>query len=87
MTLRCLIVEDSRRFLDSARGLLERQGITVVGVASTSAEALRLTETPRPDVTLIDIALGEESGFEQRGASRKVTTASRRGGRRRSRGG
>jgi hypothetical protein len=38
--LRCLIVDDSPRFLDAARGLLERQGITVVGVASTSAEAL-----------------------------------------------
>jgi DNA-binding NarL/FixJ family response regulator len=31
MTLRCLIVDDSPRFLDAARGLLERQGIMVVG--------------------------------------------------------
>jgi DNA-binding NarL/FixJ family response regulator len=64
MTLRCLIVDDSRRFLDAARGLLERQGITVVGVASTSAEALRLAEELQPDVTLLDIDLGGESGFE-----------------------
>ena len=35
MTLRCLIVDDSPRFLDAARGLLERQGVTVVAVAST----------------------------------------------------
>jgi hypothetical protein len=39
--LRCLIVDDSPRFLDAARGLLERQGVTVVGVASNSADALR----------------------------------------------
>jgi CheY-like chemotaxis protein len=64
MTLRCLIVDDSPRFLDAARGLLEREGITVVGVASTSAEALRRTEELRPDVALLDIDLGGESGLE-----------------------
>ena len=61
--LRCLIVDDSPRFLDAARGLLERQGITIVGVASTSAEALQQVEELRPDVTLVDIDLGGESGF------------------------
>jgi CheY-like chemotaxis protein len=62
--LRCLIVDDSPRFLDAARGLLEREGIAVVGVASTSAEALQRIEELRPDVTLLDIDLGSESGFE-----------------------
>jgi len=62
--LRCLIVDDSPRFLDAARGLLERQGITVVGVASNSAEALERAEELRPDVTLLDIDLGGESGLE-----------------------
>jgi DNA-binding NarL/FixJ family response regulator len=62
--LRCLIVDDSPRFLDAARALLERQGITVVGVASNSAEALQRAEKLRPDVTLLDIDLGGESGLE-----------------------
>jgi CheY-like chemotaxis protein len=62
--LRCLIVDDSPRFLDAARGLLERQGVTVVGVASTSAEALQRAGELRPDVTLLDIDLGGESGLE-----------------------
>jgi DNA-binding NarL/FixJ family response regulator len=62
--LRCLIVDDSRHFLDAARGLLERQGMAVVGMASTGAEALRRVEELRPDVTLVDIDLGDESGFE-----------------------
>jgi DNA-binding NarL/FixJ family response regulator len=76
MTLRCLIVDDSRRFLDAARGLLERQGITVVGEASTSAEALRLAAELRPDITLLDIDLGGESGFElARRLSREATPA------------
>ena len=62
--LRCLIVDDSRRFLDAARGLLESQGMAVVGVASTGADALHQVDELRPDVTLVDIDLGSESGFE-----------------------
>lgn len=61
--LRCLIVDDNPRFLEAARGLLERQGISVVGAASTSAQALRLIGELRPDVVLLDIDLGGESGF------------------------
>ena len=64
MMLRCLLVDDSPRFLAAARGLLERQGVSVVGVASTSAEALQRVRELRPDVTLLDIDLGGESGFE-----------------------
>jgi CheY-like chemotaxis protein len=62
--LRCLIIDDSPRFLDAARGLLERQGVAVVGVASNGAEALQRAEELRPDVTLLDIDLGGESGLE-----------------------
>ena len=62
--MRCLIVDDSAVFVDAARGLLERQGVTVVGAASTSAEALRLVAELRPDVTLVDINLGADNGFE-----------------------
>lgn len=64
MALRCLIVDDSTGFLRSARSLLEREGIAVVGVASTGTEALQQTEELRPDVLLLDIDLGEESGFD-----------------------
>jgi DNA-binding NarL/FixJ family response regulator len=38
--------------------------VTVVGVATTSTEALRLEEELRPDVVLVDIRLGHESGFD-----------------------
>ena len=61
--MRCVIIDDSVDFVDAARGLLERQGITVVGAASNSAEALRFIEALRPDVTLVDIDLGAEKGF------------------------
>ena len=62
--IRCLIVDDNQPFLDAARLLLEREGVEVVGVATTSAEALRLEKQLRPDVVLVDIRLGDESGFE-----------------------
>lgn len=64
MAVRSLIVDDNAHFLASARDLLEREGITVVGVASTAAEAVRLADQLRPDVTLVDIDLGDESGFD-----------------------
>jgi DNA-binding NarL/FixJ family response regulator len=38
--------------------------MTVVGVASNSAEALRQARALRPDVILVDIGLGDESGFD-----------------------
>jgi DNA-binding NarL/FixJ family response regulator len=62
--LRCFIVDDSPHFLDAARVLLEREGLGVVGVASTTAEALERVGELRPDVTLVDVNLGGESGFE-----------------------
>jgi CheY-like chemotaxis protein len=64
MVLRCLIVDDSSHFLGAARGLLEREGLAVVGVASTIEEALRRIEEVKPDLVLVDIDLGEESGFD-----------------------
>jgi DNA-binding NarL/FixJ family response regulator len=62
--VRCLIVDDSLQYIKAARGWLERQGIAVVGMASTVAQALQLAEDLRPDVVLVDIDLGGESGFE-----------------------
>jgi DNA-binding NarL/FixJ family response regulator len=64
MTMTLLLVDDSPHFLDAARALLEREGLTVVGVASTSTEAISRIRELRPDVTLIDIDLGSESGLD-----------------------
>jgi DNA-binding NarL/FixJ family response regulator len=64
MPIRCLIIDDSHSFLEAARVFLEREGLTVAGVATTGDEALREAENLRPDVVLVDISLGEESGFD-----------------------
>lgn len=64
MKLRCVIVDDDKAFLRVARALLERDGVIVAGVAHSCAEAVERAEALRPDVQLIDIRLGEESGFD-----------------------
>jgi CheY-like chemotaxis protein len=62
--LQVLIVDDSKPFLAAARLLLEREGLTVSGVASTGADGLRQVASKPFDVVLVDVFLGEESGFE-----------------------
>src|SRR5512132_1559970 len=64
MPIRSLIVDDNRSFLEAARVLLEREGLTVADVATTGDEALRKAAALRPDVVLVDVSLGEESGFD-----------------------
>ena len=64
MTLRSLLVDDSPQFVAAARELLEREGIEVVGIASTIDDAVRLSGALSPDVCIVDIDLGDESGFD-----------------------
>jgi CheY-like chemotaxis protein len=64
VSLRCLIVDDNADFLAAARDLLNRQGLRVVGLASSSSEALERADELKPDVALVDIDLGTESGFD-----------------------
>jgi CheY-like chemotaxis protein len=64
MATRCLLVDDNEDFLASASRLLESQGLEVVGTASSSAEAVELAKTLKPDVILVDVELGDEDGVE-----------------------
>ena len=64
MDTRYLIVDDNESFLEIVRGLLEREGLNGVSVASSYADALRLFEALRPDVVLVDIFLGDQSGLK-----------------------
>jgi DNA-binding NarL/FixJ family response regulator len=73
--MRCLIVDDSADFRDAASAMLERAGISVVGKASNSAEALRYYEDLHPEVALVDIDLGGEDGFELAEQLNRVSTA------------
>ena len=63
-TISCLIVDDNERFLHAAQVLLEREGLVVMGVASTSDEAVRQVCILHPDVVLVDVFLGDERGLD-----------------------
>jgi CheY-like chemotaxis protein len=64
VAISCLIVDDNGTFLHAAQVLLEREGLIVMGVTSTSDEAVRQVQSLHPDVVLVDIFLGEESGLD-----------------------
>jgi DNA-binding NarL/FixJ family response regulator len=62
--LRCVIVDDNAHFGAAASECLGAQGIEVLGVARDCAEALSMAEELRPCVTLVDVNLAAECGFE-----------------------
>jgi DNA-binding NarL/FixJ family response regulator len=59
-----VIVDDDARFLDVARTSLERGDVIVAGVAGNRVAAVQRVAELRPDVVLVDIRLGAESGFD-----------------------
>jgi DNA-binding NarL/FixJ family response regulator len=61
---RVLIVDDNPWFLEAARMLLEGEGLTIAGLATTTGEAISQVEALQPDIVLVDIALGKESGLD-----------------------
>src|SRR3954451_22803850 len=63
MPIRCLIVDDNSGFRQEMGALLSEQGFEVVGGAASAAEALEQIAELRPDVALIDIDLGQDSGL------------------------
>jgi DNA-binding NarL/FixJ family response regulator len=59
-----MIVDDNERFLAVARDRLTRDGLDVVGTATCQNDALQMAQELHPDIILVDINLGAESGFE-----------------------
>ena len=62
--MRLVLIEDHQALREGLELLLGREGCEVVGTAGTAAEGHDLIERLEPDVSLVDIRLGEESGIE-----------------------
>jgi DNA-binding NarL/FixJ family response regulator len=62
-TVRVLIVDDQPCFRDAACALMLARGHVVVGTADSGSSALAALALA-PDVVLLDVCLGEESGFD-----------------------
>ena len=64
MAISCLIVDDNASFLEEAAALLQRDGLVIAGLAANTREAIDKARELQPDVALVDISLGSESGLE-----------------------
>jgi DNA-binding NarL/FixJ family response regulator len=62
--LRLVLIEDHQALREGLTLLLGREGCDVVGAAGTASEGRELIERLEPDVALIDIRLGGESGID-----------------------
>jgi DNA-binding NarL/FixJ family response regulator len=58
-----LIADDNAPFLEASRTLLSREGLDVVGTAANAADCLHLAGELKPDVILVDVDLGADSGL------------------------
>jgi two-component system, NarL family, nitrate/nitrite response regulator NarL len=63
-TLRVLAVEDHPVMRIGIRALLEREGLTVVGLSATSAEAVEQARQGLADVALVDLNLPDAEGVD-----------------------
>ena len=60
-----LIVDDDFMVAKVHAGFVSAlDGFTVVGTASSGADAVAIAESTHPDVALVDVQLGKESGLE-----------------------
>ena len=59
---RVLLVEDSKFFLKATSTVFEREGFDVI-TASTGEEALKVAQTTKPDVILLDMMLPRLDGM------------------------
>jgi two-component system nitrate/nitrite response regulator NarL len=64
MTVRILLVDDNDAFISAARRLLGSEGFEIVGTASSGDDAVQKAVQLAPVVALVDIHLGDESGFD-----------------------
>ncbi|MEA2283012.1 MAG: hypothetical protein QOK21_3619 [Solirubrobacteraceae bacterium] len=64
MPLRLVLIEDHQALREGLELLLGREGCEVVGAAGTADAGRELVERLDPDVALVDIRLGEDSGIE-----------------------
>jgi DNA-binding NarL/FixJ family response regulator len=62
--LRLVLIEDHQALREGLELLLDREGLVVVGTAGTAREGRELVERLNPDVAVVDIRLGEDSGIK-----------------------
>ena len=67
-----MLVDDDAGFRDAARELFTRRGYAVLGEAACAAAARAMVERCAPDLGVVDVRLGDDSGFELASALRRA---------------
>ena len=71
--MRVLLADDHGIVRRGLRGLLEAEGLTVVGEAADGLEAVHLCEEQHPDLLILDIGMPKLSGIEVAARAQKMT--------------
>src|SRR5919107_2328526 len=62
--LSVVLIEDHQALREGLKPLLSREGLEVIGTAGSASEGHELIDRTGPDVALIDIRLGDDSGID-----------------------
>ena len=62
--MKVILIDDHALFRIGLESILERRGVTVVASLADGEEGIRLTETMRPDIVLLDLRMPLISGTE-----------------------
>lgn len=73
MPVQVLLADDHQVVRESLRALLEREGYKIVGEASNGQEAVKLAETARPDIAVLDISMAALNGLDAAMEIQKVS--------------
>src|SRR6185436_18932110 len=64
MATQVLLADDHQIVRQGIRAMLEHEGFRVVGEAADGREAVRMAETTRPDVAILDLAMPRLNGLD-----------------------
>lgn len=64
MATQVLLADDHQIVRQGIRAMLEHEGFRVVGEAADGREAVRMAETTRPDVAILDLAMPGLNGLD-----------------------
>jgi DNA-binding NarL/FixJ family response regulator len=73
MAIQVLLADDHQIVRQGFRGLLEREGFTVVGEAADGRDAVRLAKTTHPDVAVLDLAMPSLNGIDAAREMRRMS--------------